>query len=97
MVGNDQTRVKSARSAESDVRTTSTVSTSDGLRRRNAIGRGSSSGGGGANTMSMLRYYTDDSPGLKITPVVVLLMSVCFIAFVTVLHAVAKIYQFRSS
>ena len=92
--------------------------------------------------MSMLRYYTDDSPGLKITPVrtayvynhlrneyvcwtffvyltsttcsdnlslvvidlaalnlqvVVLLMSVCFIAFVTVLHAVAKIYQFRSS
>jgi hypothetical protein len=29
--------------------------------------------------------------------VVVLLMSVCFIAFVTVLHAVAKIYQFRSS
>jgi hypothetical protein len=28
---------------------------------------------------------------------VVLLMSVCFIAFVTVLHAVAKIYQFRSS
>ena len=84
--------------------------------------------------MSMLRYYADDSPGLKITPVrdemsvltpersqfcellisayfplfhilttfldyqvVVLLMSVCFIAFVTVLHAVAKIYQFRSS
>lgn len=47
--------------------------------------------------MSMLRYYTDDSPGLKITPVVVLIMSVCFIAFVTMLHAVAKLYQYRSS
>lgn len=97
----------------------------------------------------MLRYYTDDSPGLKITPVclftlvpvytlllknvtnrvsclrkscltlacsiafegfffsrrlnqhlnqvVVLIMSVCFIAFVTMLHAVAKLYQYRSS
>lgn len=29
--------------------------------------------------------------------VVVLVMSVCFIAFVTMLHAVAKIYQYRSS
>jgi hypothetical protein len=102
--------------------------------------------------MSMLRYYTDDSPGLKITPVrartpsrnrqpsrgsihfsssppasasprvvlrsfretfpapdrapslterkkqvVVLMMSVCFIAFVTMLHAVSKIYQYTSS
>jgi hypothetical protein len=39
--------------------------------------RGAGSGGGGGqgartgqgNNMSMLRYYTDDSPGLKITPV----------------------------
>ncbi|ACO68890.1 type II secretory pathway family, partial [Micromonas commoda] len=68
-----------------------------GLRRRNAGSRVSGSSGGAVNSMSMLRYYADDSPGLKITPVVVLLMSVCFIAFVTVLHAVAKIYQFRSS
>ena len=29
--------------------------------------------------------------------VVVLMMSVCFIAFVTMLHAVSKIYQYRSS
>jgi len=28
---------------------------------------------------------------------VVLMMSVCFIAFVTMLHAVSKIYQYRSS
>jgi hypothetical protein len=41
------------------------------VRRRG----GGASGGGGAqrtgqgNNMSMLRYYTDDSPGLKITPV----------------------------
>jgi hypothetical protein len=29
--------------------------------------------------------------------VVVLMMSVCFIAFVTMLHAVSKIYQYTSS
>eukprot|EP00958_Prasinococcus_capsulatus_P026250 scaffold4725_cov367-Prasinococcus_capsulatus_cf.AAC.7 len=36
----------------------------------------------------MLRFYTDDAPGLKITPLVVLGMSLGFIGFVTVLHVV---------
>lgn len=44
----------------------------------------------------MLRFYTDESPGLKITPVVVLGMSVCFIGFVTMLHAIAKIASYLS-
>jgi protein transport protein SEC61 subunit beta len=45
---------------------------------------------------SLLRFYTDESPGLKITPVVVLGMSVCFIGFVTMLHAIAKISAYTS-
>ena len=32
-----------------------------------------------------------------VSQVVVLVMSVCFIGFVTMLHAIAKIYQYRSS
>ena len=44
-----------------------------------------------------MRFYTDESPGLKITPVVVLGMSVCFIGFVTTLHAIAKISAYTSS
>jgi len=118
------------------------------VRRRISSANAGRNDGNGGN-MSMLRYYTDDSPGLKITPVclftlvpvytlllknvtnrvsclrkscltlacsiafegfffsrrlnqhlnqvVVLIMSVCFIAFVTMLHAVAKLYQYRSS
>lgn len=45
----------------------------------------------------MLRFYTDDAPGLKITPTVVLVMSVCFIGFVTALHVIGKLYSFRSA
>lgn len=52
----------------------SALACTGGVRRR-ATGGGSSGGGGVARTggnsngMSMLRYYTDDAPGLKITPV----------------------------
>ncbi|KAJ7297135.1 hypothetical protein O6H91_Y078300 [Diphasiastrum complanatum] len=62
------------------------------LRRRRTSGGGGGFGGGG----NMLRFYTDDVPGLKITPTVVLVMSFCFIGFVTVLHAVGKLYQYKS-
>lgn len=61
---------------------------SAGLRRR----RTSSSATGTA--ANMLRFYTDDAPGLKITPTVVLVMSLCFIAFVTALHVIGKLYGY---
>lgn len=38
-----------------------------------------------------MNFYTDDSPGLKISPVVVIGMSVGFIAFVTILHIIGKL------
>ena len=40
-----------------------------GVRRRNTGGGGGAQKTGQGNNMSMLRYYTDDSPVLKITPV----------------------------
>ncbi|KAG8387705.1 hypothetical protein BUALT_Bualt02G0049000 [Buddleja alternifolia] len=73
-----------------------------GMRRRRLGGGGGSStssvsssglGGGGSN---MLRFYTDDSPGLKISPTMVLIMSLCFIAFVAVLHVIGKFYRHKS-
>lgn len=47
--------------------------------------------------MAMLRFFTDEAPGIKVTPVAVLIMSVCFISFVTLLHAISKVYQYRTS
>ncbi|XP_073290958.1 uncharacterized protein [Primulina huaijiensis] len=61
-----------------------------GMRQRR-LGSGSSSdiddsAGSGAN---MLRFYTEDVPGMRIR------MSLCFIGFVTVLHVIGKFYRYR--
>ncbi|RVW15253.1 Protein transport protein Sec61 subunit beta [Vitis vinifera] len=48
------------------------------LRRRRTTS-GATAGGASGN---MLQFYTDDAPGLKISPNVVLVMSIGFIAFV---------------
>ncbi|KAF9613522.1 hypothetical protein IFM89_008439 [Coptis chinensis] len=52
------------------------------LRRRRTTSGGASAAVGN----NMLQFYTDDAPGLKISPNVVLVMSTGFIAFVAVLH-----------
>jgi protein transport protein SEC61 subunit beta len=59
-----------------------------GPRRRTA-GRPSSSN----SKQQATSFYTDDSPGLKISPVVVIGMSIGFIVFVTVLHVFGKLYS----
>ncbi|XP_034680152.1 protein transport protein Sec61 subunit beta-like [Vitis riparia] len=58
------------------------------LRRRRTTG-GAAAGGASGN---MLQFYTDDAPGLKISPNVVLIMSIGFIAFVAILHVMGKLY-----
>ncbi|KAL3530592.1 hypothetical protein ACH5RR_009914 [Cinchona calisaya] len=73
-----------------------------GMRRRRlgvggSTGGGSGSLGGGSNSSNMLRFYTDDAPGLKISPTVVLVMSLCFIGFVTALHVFGKLYRYKSA
>ncbi|XP_060207223.1 protein transport protein Sec61 subunit beta-like [Lycium barbarum] len=62
------------------------------LRRRRTTSGGAAAGGAGG---TMLQFYTDDSPGLKISPNVVLVMSIGFIAFVAVLHVMGKLYFVR--
>jgi protein transport protein SEC61 subunit beta len=64
-------------------------------RRRTTSGSGASAGGGGAGG-NMLQFYTDDAPGLKISPNVVLVMSIGFIAFVAILHVMGKLYFVRT-
>jgi protein transport protein SEC61 subunit beta len=69
-----------------------------GMRRRRATatggGGGFSGGGGGSN---MLRFYTDEAPGLRLSPTMVLVMSLCFIGFVTALHVFGKLYRSRTA
>ncbi|XP_072936460.1 protein transport protein Sec61 subunit beta [Epargyreus clarus] len=44
----------------------------------------------GAGSGGMWRFYTDDSPGVKVGPVPVLVMSLLFIASVFMLHIWGK-------
>ena len=51
--------------------------------------------GGASSQKNMLRFYTDESPGLTVSPVVVLSMSLGFVAFVVLLHVIGKLYSLR--
>ncbi|KAI8379282.1 Sec61beta family-domain-containing protein [Radiomyces spectabilis] len=70
-------------------------STPKGTVRRRVTGRSNTNSqprGGvpGGSTSSMMRIYSDDSPGLRVDPVVVLVLSLTFIASVFGLHIVGK-------
>ncbi|UYV82898.1 SEC61B, partial [Cordylochernes scorpioides] len=58
------------------------------------VASGGSSGGRARTTAAssggMWRFYTDDSPGIKVGPVPVLVMSLLFIASVFMLHIWGK-------
>ncbi|KAI8326147.1 hypothetical protein GQ54DRAFT_301477 [Martensiomyces pterosporus] len=43
------------------------------------------------STQTMMRLYSDDAPGLKVDPVVVLVLSLVFIASVFLLHIYGKL------
>ncbi|OJJ47816.1 hypothetical protein ASPZODRAFT_131397 [Penicilliopsis zonata CBS 506.65] len=47
--------------------------------------------GAGGSSGTMLKLYTDESPGLRVDPVVVLVLSLGFIFSVVGLHVIAKI------
>ncbi|KAL1305782.1 hypothetical protein AAFC00_003948 [Neodothiora populina] len=53
--------------------------------------------GAGGSSSTMLRLYTDESPGLKVDPFVVLVLSVGFIISVVALHILAKVTKKYSS
>ncbi|PRQ19601.1 putative protein transport protein SecG/Sec61-beta/Sbh [Rosa chinensis] len=74
-----------------------------GMRSRRIGGGGNSSsggmggsGGGSSAGNNILRFYADDAPGLKISPTIMLVMSLCFIGFITALHVFGKLYLHRS-
>ena len=63
-----------------------------GAAGSSSAGRASAAGGraGGTSSGGMWRFYTDDSPGIKVGPVPVLVMSLLFIACVFMLHIWGK-------
>ncbi|CAA2934148.1 transport Sec61 subunit beta-like [Olea europaea subsp. europaea] len=95
--GSSQSQAASGPTSRPSTMGMPTRGSSAGMRRRR-LGGGSSntSSSGGASGSNMLRFYTDDAPGLKISPTVVLVMSFCFIGFVTALHAFGKFYRYKS-
>ncbi|XP_078434934.1 preprotein translocase Sec, Sec61-beta subunit protein [Wolffia australiana] len=75
-----------------------TPAASAGMRRRKTAGGGGSEGGfAGSGSGNMLRFYTDEAPGLKMSPTAVLTMSLLFITFVTCLHVFGKLYLYQSA
>lgn len=64
-----------------------TAATSTALRKRGPTRPTTRSGG---SHSSLLRFYTDEQPGLKIGPTAVLVLSLLFIAFVVLLHIWGK-------
>ncbi|KAF7488970.1 Protein transport protein Sec61 subunit beta [Sarcoptes scabiei] len=65
-----------------------------GTVRQRRVGTSSGSSGGRSraaqNNAGMWHFYTDDSPGIKVGPVPVLIMSLAFIASVFMLHIWGK-------
>ncbi|KAK6344870.1 Arf guanine nucleotide exchange factor sbh1 [Orbilia javanica] len=71
------------------------------IKRRSAADRAASqanarpsstrAAGAGGSSSTMLKLYTDESPGLKVDPVVVLVLSLGFIFSVVALHIIAKL------
>ncbi|GAB1727370.1 hypothetical protein NU195Hw_g7811t1 [Hortaea werneckii] len=53
--------------------------------------------GAGGSSSTMLRLYTDESPGLKVDPFVVMVLSIGFIISVVALHILAKLTKRFSS
>ncbi|KAF9115016.1 Protein transport protein Sec61 subunit beta [Mortierella sp. AM989] len=60
-------------------------------KRTTTTSRAQTSRTPGPSTSGMMRIYTDDSPGLRVDPVVVLVLSLAFIASVFALHIYGKL------
>ncbi|KAK2190505.1 hypothetical protein NP493_78g07010 [Ridgeia piscesae] len=59
-------------------------------RKTTSGGGGGAKKAAGASAAGMWRFYTEDSPGIKVGPVPVLVMSLLFIAVVFMLHIWGK-------
>lgn len=52
--------------------------------------------GAGGSSSTMMRLYTDDSKGLSVDPVVVLVLSIAFVFSVVLLHIIGKFMKWFS-
>jgi protein transport protein SEC61 subunit beta len=59
---------------------------------RNARPSSTRSAGAGGSSGTMLKLYTDESPGLRVDPVVVLVLSLGFIFSVVGLHGMCSVW-----
>lgn len=64
---------------------------SQSLKEASSRPAGTRAAGAGGSSGTMLRLYTDDAPGLKVDPLVVLVLSIAFVGSVFALHIIAKI------
>merc|ERR1719326_803514 len=62
-------------------------------RTPNRSGAAGASSGRKAAGGGILKFYTDDAPGLKVGPTTVLVMSLAFMALVCFLHIMGKFRQ----
>ncbi|KAI0033104.1 Sec61beta family-domain-containing protein [Vararia minispora EC-137] len=85
------------------VRANSAVARPPGAQVRRRAGNQASkpnsarAAGAGGSSNTMLKLYTDDSPGLRVDPFIVLVLSLSFIASIFFLHISAKIIRAFSS
>uniref|UniRef100_I2CQ18 Protein transport protein Sec61 subunit beta n=1 Tax=Nannochloropsis gaditana (strain CCMP526) TaxID=1093141 RepID=I2CQ18_NANGC len=61
-----------------------------GARATRATATGGGGNRGGASSAGILRFYSDEAPGLRVGPQVVLVSSLAFIGVVVLLHIWAK-------
>ncbi|KAL7516192.1 hypothetical protein ACHAWX_001234, partial [Stephanocyclus meneghinianus] len=61
-----------------------------GTGRRATAGRGAGATRAGGGSSNILQFYTDDSPGLQVTPTTVLVASLSFVGLVVLLHIWGK-------
>mmetsp|Transcript_6515 Transcript_6515/g.9817 ORF Transcript_6515/g.9817 Transcript_6515/m.9817 type:complete len:108 (-) Transcript_6515:260-583(-) len=65
-----------------------------GVRKRRPVTKSNAAANGqehgAVSQRETLRFYTDDAPGLKIGPTMVLVLSLLFIGFVVLLHIYGK-------
>ncbi|KAG9156170.1 hypothetical protein Leryth_015585 [Lithospermum erythrorhizon] len=66
-----------------------------GIRRRR-LSRGGGNDEANENN-NMLQFHTDETVGLMLSPTTVLTISIGFIVFVSILHAIGKLYLFPSN
>ncbi|ETV94857.1 hypothetical protein H310_11520 [Aphanomyces invadans] len=62
-----------------------------GLRNRKPAAKSVNNGRGmGGSSAGVLRFYTDDAPGLRVGPTTVLVGALLFVGFVVLLHVWGK-------